>query len=200
MKILIAEDMHLLRRALVSLLELEDDIEVVGEVSSAAEIVPRALETKPDVAVLDIDLAGMDGIHAAAQLHALLPSCRTLILTVLGRPGDIRRAVEAHASGFLLKDQDPAALVTAIRAVANGERIIDSQLAIAALEHGDNPLTERERQVLQLAAEGEEVPQIARKLFLAPGTVRNYMTAIVDKLNARNRVDAIRIAREFGWL
>ncbi len=190
----------MLRKALVSLLELEPDIEVVAELETGSEIVERALEVRPDVAVLDIDLPGMDGIAAAARLHERLPGCRTLILTSLGRPGNLRRALDAHAAGFLVKDSDPERLAAAIRAVAAGERVIDPQLAVATLEAGSSPLTVRESEVLRLAAEGEDVPQIAGRLFLSAGTVRNYLTTAVSKLGARNRMDAVRIARQSGWL
>lgn len=190
----------MLRRALVSLLELEEDIDVVAEVDSGDDIVPRALEVRPDIAVLDIDLPGIDGIRAAARLHDELPECRTVILTSLGRPGNLRRALEAHVSGFLLKDHDPAQLADAIRSVAAGQQVIDPHLAVATLQAAESPLTPREGQVLRLAADGDDIADIARKLFLSAGTVRNYLTAIVTKLNARNRVDAIRIARESGWL
>ncbi|AZM55065.1 DNA-binding response regulator [Streptomyces sp. WAC 01529] len=199
-RILIAEDMHMLRKALVSLLELETDIEVVAELSSGTDIVPTAVALKPDVAVLDIDLPGLDGISAAAALHTAVPECRTLILTSLGRPGNLRRAMAAHVSGFLLKDIDPDRLSDAIRQVAAGERVIDPQLAVAALDSGASPLTARETEVLRLAAEGHEAGHIAGRLHLSSGTVRNYLTTAVHKLNARNRVDAIRIAREAGWL
>lgn len=199
-KVLIAEDMHMLRRALVSLLELESDIEVVAEAASGDEILPRAMAVVPDVAVLDIDLPAMDGITVASLLHEKLPTCRTMILTSLGRPGNLRRALSARVSGFLLKDAEPDQLAAAIRGVAKGERVIDPQLALAALDAGENPLTPREAQVLRLAAEGEDVGQIAGRLLLSAGTVRNYLTTVVFKLNARNRVDAIRVARESGWI
>ncbi len=190
----------MLRRALVALLELEEDMEIVAELSSGAEIVPAAQSLRPDVAILDIDLPGTDGITAAQALSAAVPECRTLILTSLGRPGNLRRALAAHASGFLLKDAEPEQLSAAIRKVAAGERVIDPQLALAALDTGDSPLTDRELEVLRFAADGEEPAQIAAKLYLSAGTVRNYLTTVVTKLNARNRVDAIRIAREAGWL
>ncbi|MFF7636680.1 response regulator [Kitasatospora sp. NPDC008050] len=198
--ILIAEDMHVLRRALVALLELEDDLRVVAELGSGDDVVPRALATNPDVAVLDIDLPGLDGISAAAALHTAAPHCRTLILTSLGRPGNLRRAMSAQVAGFLLKDIEPAQLAAAIRTVAAGGRAVDPVLALAALDTEATPLTSRELEVLRLAAEGAEARQIAAKLFLSAGTVRNYLTTVVSKLNARNRVDAIRIAREAGWL
>ncbi|WP_328538843.1 response regulator transcription factor [Streptomyces sp. NBC_00344] len=199
-RVLIAEDMHMLRKALVSLIELEPDLEVVAELSSGTDIVPTAMAMRPDVAVLDIDLPGTDGITAAAGLHTSVPECRTLILTSLGRPGNLRRALAAHVSGFLPKDSDPDSLCVAIRQVADGQRVIDPQLALATLDSGPSPLTDREREVLQLASEGMEAGQIASRLHLSSGTVRNYLTSAVTKLNARNRVDAIRIAREAGWL
>ncbi len=199
-RILIAEDMHMLRKALISLLELEPDIEVVAELSSGADIVSTARALQPDVAVLDIDLPGADGITAAAALHTAVPNCRTLILTSLGRPGNLRRALAAHVSGFLLKDIEPDRLSAAIRQIAAGERVIDPQLALATLDTSLSPLTRRELEVLRLAAEGTEAAQIAARLHLSAGTVRNYLTNVVSKLNARNRVDAIRIARDAGWL
>ncbi|AKN74856.1 MerR family transcriptional regulator [Streptomyces sp. PBH53] len=199
-RVLLAEDLHMLRRALVSLLSLEDDIEVVAELSNGSDVVARARECRPDVAVLDIDLPGMDGISVASTLYTALPECRTLILTGLGQPGHLRRAVAAHAYGFLPKDAELERLTAAIRAVARGERAFDAALALAALDSEPGTLTSREIEVLRLAAQGEEAAQIARKLHLATGTVRNYLTTAVTKLGARNRVDAIRIARESGWL
>lgn len=190
----------MLRRALVALLELQEDIEVVAEVDSGDAILPKALEVRPDVAVLDIDLPGMDGIRAAALLHEELPQCRTVILTSLGRPGNLRRALLAHASGFLLKDADPDQLACAIRDVAAGRHVIDPQLAVATLQADEGPLSARETEVLRRAADGEEVSEIARALFLSSGTVRNYLATAVTKLGARNRMDAVRIARESGWM
>ncbi|GLW69280.1 DNA-binding response regulator [Kitasatospora phosalacinea] len=199
-RILMAEDVQVLRSALVALLSLEPDLEVVAELGTGDEVVARARQTAPDVAVLDIDLPGTDGITAAGQLAEALPGCRTLILTSLGRPGNLRRALAAQVSGFLLKDIEPAQLADAIRTVAAGGRVVDPVLALAALDSTPCPLTEREREVLRQAAEGTEPGQIAAGLHLSPGTVRNYLTAAVTKLNARNRVDAIRIAREADWL
>ncbi|MEU2246385.1 response regulator transcription factor [Streptomyces sp. NPDC019224] len=199
-RVLLAEDMPMLRRALVALLELQEDIEVVAEVDSGDGILPKALAVRPDVAVLDIDLPGMDGIRAAALLHEELPQCRTVILTSLGRPGNLRRALLAHASGFLLKDADPDQLACAIRDVAAGRHVIDPQLAVATLQADEGPLSARETEVLRRAADGEEVPEIARALFLSSGTVRNYLATAVTKLGARNRMDAVRIARESGWM
>lgn len=198
--VLLAEDMHMVRGALVALLNLEVDIKVIAEVESGDEIVPMSVRTRPDVAVIDIDLPGIDGLTAAAELHEQMPSCRTLILTSLGRPGNLRRALDAHVSGFILKDAPPAKLAQAIRSVRAGERVIDSHLALAAWDTGENPLTRREVEVLRLTANGAEAVEIAARLFLSVGTVRNYLTTILAKLNARNKVDAIRIARDAGWL
>jgi two-component system response regulator DesR len=199
-KILLAEDVHMVRGALVALLELEPDLQVVASVDRGDLIVPSALETRPDVAVIDIDLPGTDGLSAAADLHERVPECRTLILTSLGRPGTLRRAMAARVSGFLLKDSPPSRLAQAVRSVAAGQRVIDPDLALSAWEAPDNPLSPRETQVLRLAARGADAAEIADHLYLTPGTVRNYLTAIVDKLNARNRIDAIRIAEEAGWI
>ena len=190
----------MVRGALVALLDLEPDIEVVAQVAGGDEIVPAAEGAEPDVAVIDIDLPGIDGLTAAALLHERLPSCRTLILTSLGRPGTLRRALSARVSGFILKDAPPRELADAIRSVAQGLRVIDSELALAAWDTATCPLTARELQVLRLSADGAQATEIAAGLFLTRGTVNNYLTAVATKLNARNRVDAIRIARDAGWL
>lgn len=199
-RVLLAEDMHMIRGALVALLDMEPDIEVVADVSSGDAVVPAALEHRPDVAVLDVQMPGIDGIEAAAEILAQLPECRTLILTQLGRPEVLRKALAAKALGFMLKDAPPAELAGAIRRVAAGERVIDPNLAMATIEARENPLTDREVEVLRLAGEGDELSEIASRLHLARGTVRNYLGAIVTKLDARNRLDAVRIATEAGWL
>jgi two-component system response regulator DesR len=199
-RILLAEDMRMVRGALVALLALEEDIEVLAEVESGDAIVPTALKCRPDVAVIDVDLPGVDGLTAAAELHERLPGCRTLIVTSLGKAGTLRRALEVRVDGFILKDAPPAELAEAIRKVAAGQRVVDQQLMLTAWETAENPLTPRETEVLRLAAQGHDVPEIAKRLFLSAGTVRNYLTASVFKLNARNRVDAIRIAHDAGWL
>jgi two-component system, NarL family, response regulator DesR len=199
-RVLLAEDMHMVRGALVALLELEADIDVVAEVASGDDILPLALKHKPNVAVIDIDLPGIDGLTAASALHEQLPACRTLILTSLGRPGTLRRALSARVGGFILKDAPSRELADAIRRVAAGHRVVDSNLALAAWDSAECPLTAREIDVLRLAADGAEAPEIAARLFLSTGTVRNYLSTIATKLNARNRVDAIRIANESGWL
>ncbi|KIF66514.1 MerR family transcriptional regulator [Streptomyces sp. AcH 505] len=199
-RIVIAEDMHMVRGALVALLEMEPDFEVVAQLAAGDQLVPTALEFRPDVAIIDIDLPGLDGLSAADLLRTALPSCRALILTSLGRPGTFRRALAVRVSGFLLKDAPPDQLADAVRKVAAGVRVIDPQLALAAWEVLENPLTRREIEVMRLAADGAEAMEIAGRLFLSIGTVRNYLTSAVTKLNARNRVDAIRIAQDNGWL
>jgi len=199
-RILIAEDMHLIRGALVALLSLEDGMEVVAELDRGDEIVSTALRTKPDVAVLDIDLPGLDGLSAAAQLEEQLPTCKTLILTGLGQPGNLLRALQVHVRGFIVKDAPADALADGIRRVAAGERVIDPDLVAAALETGASPLTPREADVLRAAAEGISTDRIANQLALSPATVRNYLSYAISKIGAANRIDAIRIARNAGWL
>jgi len=199
-RVLLAEDMHMVRGALIALLNLEPDIEVVVDVSSGDQIVAMAKRHRPDVAILDIDLPGTDGLTAATALHEALPETRTLILTSLGQPGTLRRALAARVGGFILKDAPPRELADAIRAVAAGKRVVDTQLALAAWDNGECPLTTRELEVLRLAAGGLDVSGIATSVHLSPGTVRNYLTTVAAKLNARNRVDAVRIASDSGWL
>ncbi|MGI5492484.1 response regulator transcription factor [Microtetraspora malaysiensis] len=199
-KVLLAEDQHVVRGALVALLELEDDLTVVDAVGSGDAVLPAALRHRPDIAVLDIDMPGLDGLGAAAELRAKLPGCRTLMLTGNGRPGHLRRALTAQVNGFMLKTAPPDDLVAAIRTIAAGGRVLDPSLAVTAWDLADNPLTPREADVLRLAAGGAEATEIAADLFLSAGTVRNYLTTIVTKLGARNRTDAARIAREAGWI
>jgi len=199
-RVLIAEDQAMVRGALASLLGLEDDIEVVAEVGRGDEVLAAAVAHEPDVALLDIEMPGQDGISAAAEIRAGLPTTRTLILTTFGRPGYLRRAIENGASGFLLKDAPAAQLADAVREVHAGRRVIDPGLAAAAIADGVSPLTERERDVLAAAAEHGTAAQIAGHLFLAEGTVRNYLSVAIRKLGAHNRGEAIAIARENGWL
>ncbi|CAL9428735.1 response regulator transcription factor [Streptomyces sp. enrichment culture] len=199
-RIVIAEDMHMVRGALVALLEMEPDLKVVAQLDCGDRLVPAAQELRPDVAIVDIDLPGLDGLSAADQLRTAVPTCRVLVLTSLGRPGTFRRAMAAKVSGFLLKDAPSDQLADAVRKVAAGGRVIDPQLAMAAWEVEENPLTRREIEVMRMAADGAEAMEIAGRLFLSIGTVRNYLTSAVTKLNARNRVDAIRIAQSNGWL
>lgn len=199
-RVLIAEDQAMIRGALAALLATEADIEVVAQVERGDRVVEEALRTKPDVALLDIEMPGQDGITAAGELRAKLPACRVLILTVFGRPGYLRRAVDAGVSGFLLKDAPPDELASAIRRTAKGEKVIDSQLAHAALSEGSSPLTPRERDVLAMSVRGASVEEVARSLHLTNGTVRNHLSIAIQKLNAHNRVEAARIAEEKGWL
>jgi two-component system response regulator DesR len=199
-RVLIAEDQAMIRGALAALLAIEADIEVVAQVDRGDRVLEAALRTTPDVALLDIEMPGQDGITAAAELRAKLPTCRVLILTVFGRPGYLRRAVDAGVSGFLLKDAPPDELASAIRRTAKGEKVIDSQLAHAALSEGSSPLTPRERDVLAMSVRGASVEDVARSLHLTNGTVRNHLSIAIQKLNAHNRVEAARIAEEKGWL
>jgi two-component system response regulator DesR len=199
-RVLIAEDMHMIRGALVALLKLERDIEVVAELDRGDTIVETALRTRPDVAVLDIDLPGLDGVSAAELLHEQLPSCRTLVLTGLSQPGNLLRALKAHVRGFLLKDSPAPELANAIRSVAAGGRVLNPELIAAAVETGTTPLTEREADVLRAAQAGLSTVQIGERLNLSPATVRNYLSVAIGKLGARNRLDAIRIAENAGWL
>lgn len=200
LRILLAEDVAMVRGALVALIELEPDLKVVAAIENGADIVSTALSCQPDVAVIDIDLPGMDGLSAAAQLRTELPRCRTLILTNLGRSGTVSRALAARVSGFLLKDSPPEDLANAIRTVAMGRRVIDPQLALSAWDCGENPLSSREHEVLRLTAKGAGPVEIASALHLSVGTVRNYLTTIVTKLHARNRVEAVKKAYDSGWL
>ena len=199
-RVLIAEDTGILRETLSALLQLQDDLDVVAEVSSGDRIVPAALEHHPDVAVVDIDLPRVDGITATAELSHRVPGCAVLILTGLARPSNLRAALDAGARGFLLKDTPAADLIAAIRRVAAGEPVIDPTSAAAALQQRPTPLTPRETAVLQRYAAGAEPREIAAELFLSYGTARNYMASAVTKLGGRNRMDAVRIATEAGWL
>jgi two-component system response regulator DesR len=199
-RVLLAEDQAMMRGALAVLLRLEPDLEVVGEVSSGDEVVPTATETRPDVALLDIEMPGLSGLDAAAALHEALPSCKVLILTTFGRPGYLRRAMEAGASGFLVKDAPVEQLAAAIRRVLAGERVVDPSLAAAALSAGPDPLTERERDVLGAAADASTVADIAQRLHLSESTVRNYLSSAIGKTRTRNRMEAVQAARANGWL
>jgi two-component system, NarL family, response regulator DesR len=199
-KVLLAEDQGMMRGALALLLGLEEDFEVVGQVSTGDRIVPTALEVRPDVAVLDIEMPGRSGLDAAAVLHAELPACKILIVTTFGRPGYLRRAMEAGASGFLVKDGPVEDLAHAIRRVLAGERVVDPELATDALSAGPNPLTARERDVLAAAVDGSTIADIAGRLHLSESTVRNYLSAAIGKTGSRNRIEAVRAARHNGWL
>jgi two-component system, NarL family, response regulator DesR len=199
-RVLLAEDQRMMRGALALLLGMEDDIEVVAQVESGDQVVAAALDARPDVALLDIEMPGRGGLDVAGDLRDKLPGCRVLILTTFGRPGYLRRAMEAGASGFLLKDSPFEELADAIRAVLTGKRVVDPALAAAALAAGPNPLTDRERDVLRAADDGTTVADIARQLYLSPSTVRNYLSAAIGKTSARNRIEAALTARRNGWL
>jgi two-component system response regulator DesR len=190
----------MVREALAALLGLEGDIEVVAQVARGDEVVAAAVEHAVEVALLDIEMPGMTGIEAAARLRKARPECRIVILTTFGRPGYLRRAMESGADAFLVKDAPAAQLADAVRRVLRGERVIDPTLAAAALAEGANPLTSRERDVLAAAADGSVNADIARRLHLSEGTVRNYLSMAIQKTSARNRAEAVRIAREKGWL
>jgi len=199
-RLLLADDQELIRTALAVLLDLEEDFQVVATVGRGDEVVAAAREHRPEVALLDIDMPGIDGLAAAGVLAQEVPDCRTLILTTFGRPGYLRRAMESGAYGFVVKDAPPEQLADAIRRVMAGERVVDPALAAATLASGASPLTARERDVLVAARPGATVAEIARTLFLSEGTVRNYLSAAIAKAGARNRVEAVRLADERGWL
>ncbi|MER0243180.1 response regulator transcription factor [Streptomyces sp. HSW2009] len=199
-RVLLAEDQGMLRGALALLLGLEPDLTVVAQVAAGDAVVAEARRTRPDVALLDIELPGLSGLDAAAELRDRLPQCRVLILTTFGRPGYLRRAMEAGAYGFLVKDGPVEELAAAIRRVLAGERVIDPALAAAALSAGPNPLTQRERDVLSAAADGATVADVAARVHLSPATVRNYLSAAIGKTGTRNRMEAVRTARQNGWL
>jgi len=199
-RVLLAEDQAMVRGALAALLRLEGDIEVVAEAERGDEIVSSATQTQPDVALIDIELPGQDGLTAAAALRRAVPTCRVIILTTFGRVGYLRRAMDGGAVGFLLKDAPATELATAIRRAMRGERIVDPDLALSALSEGGNPLTSRERQVLDAVRDGATIADVADRLFLSEGTVRNHLSVAIQKLGARNRVQAARLAEAKGWL
>ena len=199
-RLLLADDQNLVRTALATMLELEEDFDVVAQVSRGDEVVAAALRARPDIALLDIEMPGMDGLAAAAALSHEVPDCRLIMLTAFGRPGFLRRAMEAGASGFVVKDAPAEQLADAVRRVARGERVVDPGLAAASLAGGASPLTGRERDVLVAARDGATVADISGKLFLTEGTVRNYLSAAIAKTGVRNRVEAVRVADERGWL
>jgi two-component system response regulator DesR len=199
-RILIAEDQAMVREAIAGLLDLEDDLEVVAQVGRGDEVLAAAQAAQPDVALLDIEMPGATGLEVLGRLAAQQPGCRILILTTFGRPGYLRRAMEGGAAGFLLKDAPIAELSSAIRRAMAGERIVDPGLAASALSEGPSPLTEREQEVLVAAREHATVAQVALALHLSPGTTRNHLSAIMGKLGAHSRIEALRIAEEKGWL
>lgn len=197
---MLAEDQNLVREALAALLSLEDDIEVVAQVGRGDEVVRAVAENGVDVALLDIEMPGMDGLAAAAALRRASPGVKIVILTTFGRPGFLRRAMESGVSAFVVKDSPASKLADTVRRAIAGERVIDPDLAVAALSEGVNPLTQRERDVLAASADGSMISAIASRLHLSEGTVRNYLSACIQKTGARSRAEALRIADERGWL
>jgi two-component system, NarL family, response regulator DesR len=199
-RVLLAEDQAMVRGALAALLSREQDIEVVAEVARGDEVVEAALSTRPDVALLDIEMPGGSGLDAAHALYKAFPTCRSVILTTFGRSGYLRRAMESGARGFLLKDAPTSGLAAALRRVMKDERVVDPDLALATLSEGSNPLTPRERDVLSASLFGTSLAEIAARLYLSEGTVRNHLSTAMQKLGAQNRVEAPRLAEQRGWL
>lgn len=199
-RVMIAEDQAMVRGALSALLSLEPDIEIVAEASRGDEVLPAALDALPDVALLDIEMPGGDGLESAAELTRRVPTIKIIMLTTFGRAGYLRRAMSAGAVGFLLKDAPATELADAVRRAFAGERVIDPDLAITALREGENPLTDRERDVLRASAGGASIETVAELLHLSPGTVRNYLSNAIRKLATKNRVEAARLAELKGWL
>ncbi|MEU9889223.1 response regulator transcription factor [Sphaerisporangium sp. NPDC051011] len=199
-RVVLAEDQAMVRGALASLLGLEPDIEVVGEAATGEDAVAAVVSARPDIALLDIEMPVMDGITATAEILRAAPGCRVMILTTFGRPGYLRRAMEAGASAFMVKDSPAKELAAAIRRVLGGERVIDPGLAAAALSAGPNPLSARERDVLSAASDGSTIGDIAGRLHLSEGTVRNYLSSAIQKTHARNRIEAVQRAEAQGWL
>ncbi|QLY33263.1 response regulator [Nocardia huaxiensis] len=199
-KLLLADDQALVRGALAALLGLEPDLEVVAEVARGDEVLPAVERTTPDVALLDVEMPGLDGIQAAAQLHAAHPEVRILMVTTFGRPGYLRRAIDAGASGFVVKDTPARELADAVRRVHMGLRVVDPALATETLTTGTSPLTTREREVLAAAADGAPAAAIAQHLHLSEGTVRNHLSAAIGKTGTKTRAEAVRTAERLGWL
>ena len=199
-RILLAEDQAMVRGALSALLSREQDIEVIAEVARGDEVVEAALKARPDIALLDIEMPGVSGLEAAHALRQTLPTCHSVILTTFGRSGYLRRAMESGAVGFLLKDAPASELAVALRRVMAGERVVDPDLALAALSDGSNPLTPRERDVLKASLFGASLAEIAARLVLSEGTVRNHLSTAMQKLDAQNRMEAARLAEQKGWL
>jgi two-component system response regulator DesR len=195
-RVLLADDQHLVREALAALLGLEPGLEVVGQVSRGDEVPGAVARLRPDVVLLDIEMPGRDGLSTAAGLTGV----RVIILTTFGRPGYLRRAMDAGVAGYVVKDARAGELADAVRRVHAGERVFDRKLSAASLSAGANPLTSRERDVLRAATEGGTIADIARRLYLSDGTVRNYLSSAIGKLGVRNRAEAARAAESKGWL
>lgn len=199
-RVLLAEDQAMVRGALAALLRLEEDIEVVAEVARGDEVVTAALLHHPDISLLDIEMPGSTGLEAASKLHEQMPTCRIVILTTFGRSGYLRQAMESGAVGFLLKDAPAAELAVALRRIMQGARVVDPELALTALSDGGNPLTPRERDVLRASLHGASIADIAALLVVTEGTIRNHLSEAIQKMGARNRVEAAQLAQDKGWL
>jgi two-component system response regulator DesR len=199
-RLVVAEDQTLLRLAICELLERDPELTVVASCGRGDEVEALVAEHQPDVAVLDIDMPGKTGLEAAEDLAQRGFSTRVLMLTVFGRPGYLRRAMQNGAMSFLLKDSPPAVLIDAIKRTASGERVVDPELAMVALSTGENPLTPREREVLRMSTSGASTQSLANTLHLSEGTVRNTLSAAIQKLSAEGRAEAARIAEDNGWL
>ena len=199
-RVLLAEDQAMMRGALAVLLGIEEDIEVVAEVSDGADVVPQALALRPDVALLDIELPHVSGLDAAAELAERLPSCRVVMVTTFARPGYLQRAMASGAKGFLVKDGPAEVLADSVRRVVAGATVIDPELAGLALRTATSPLTSRERDVLAAAEDGSSVADIASRLYLSDSTVRNYLSNAIGKTGTRNKTEAALLARRNGWL
>jgi len=199
-RVLLVEDQTMMRDALAALLDLEPDIEVVGAIGRGDEAVAAAERLRPEVALVDIELPGLDGLAVAEALSTALPSCRVVIVTTFGRPGYLRRAMAANVAGFVLKDAPATELASVVRRAHAGEQVVDPALAVSALREGDDPLTPREREVLGAARDHSTIAEVARRLYLSEGTVRNYLSSAMHKLGARNRAEAVTIAEQKGWL
>jgi two-component system response regulator DesR len=199
-RVLLADDENLIRTALATLLALEDDLEIVAQAASGDEALAMARRHGPDVAVLDLQMPDLDGISVAAQLGSLVPGCAVVIVTGHGRAGHLKRALAAGVRGFLPKTVSAAVLTDVVRTVHRGGRYVDPELAAEAISAGDSPLTPREADVLELAAGGAPVEEIAARAHLSPGTVRNHLSAAAGKLGAANRHAAVEVARRHGWI
>ncbi|MEH3033754.1 MAG: response regulator transcription factor [Aeromicrobium erythreum] len=199
-RLLLADDQALVRGALAALLSMEPDLDVVAEVGRGDEVVAAVREHRPDVALLDVEMPGLDGLSAAREVVAAGLGCRVLMVTTFGRPGYLKQAMAAGASGFVVKDTPARQLADAVRRVHQGLRVVDPTLAADSLTQGDSPLTERETDVLRAAASGGTVADVARELFLSEGTVRNHLSSAIGKTGARTRAEAVRVAVENGWL
>jgi two-component system response regulator DesR len=199
-RVLLVEDQTMMRDALASLLALEDDLEIVDAVGRGDDALVVAERLRPDVALIDIELPGLDGLAVASSLAGTLPTCRVVIVTTFGRPGYLRRAMAANVAGFVLKESPASELASVVRRVHAGEQVVDPVLAVSTLREGDDPLTPRERDVLRAARDHATIAELAGHLYLSEGTVRNYLSSVIQKLGARNRAEAIATAEQKGWL